>query len=327
MEAVARLFEGADFPAALVKTITRTFANHHSKLVAVCTVGNTQFLLKVYAPDVFPQQREGLAAPVAELEILRALGALDTPGVPILLAGRTMTAAEHDRTCLTAVECFDKKSPLCAVWHGEHSGFTKGPPTFIAMEAGYVEVDTYARGLTTPSQVWTLKSLVWMVLYTLHEIRQKFPKFVHGDMYLRNVILYIDTEFVAEDRLTTPHVMEFDDAALGRFYVPYSGLVPKIIDYELASLDRAHTSASYIRGQHDDVLQLMTSLLGLYQNETAVSQLVNTLMGTDKLKPGMEYAVVSELFKGTAPKTLTELLTSPAFGYDKKTSAEIWGTW
>lgn len=76
------------------------------------------------------------------------------------------------------------------------------------------------------------KSMIFMVIYTMASIVDRIPTFQHGDLHINNILLKPDTKF---DPTAPLKYMHFRRKKCD-FYVPYYGLIPKIIDFGHSSV-------------------------------------------------------------------------------------------
>lgn len=73
------------------------------------------------------------------------------------------------------------------------------------------------------------KSILFMVIYTMYQIRKIYPQFRHNDLHTDNIMLKLDPNFVFDP--TKPEFLVFNDDVLGKYTIPYYGMIPKIIDF------------------------------------------------------------------------------------------------
>lgn len=78
------------------------------------------------------------------------------------------------------------------------------------------------------------KAVLFMVIYTMYQIRKLYPQFRHGDLHTDNVMIKVDRDFTFDP--SAPKFLVFNDDVLGSFKIPYYGIVPKIIDFGFAMI-------------------------------------------------------------------------------------------
>lgn len=331
--ALDKIFKAGDYKQ-LVKSIQQNVhPANRSKVIAVTVIDKFYFLLKIYAPTAVHcniDRDDGMPAPAAEAEILKqlfkAVGDV-TPCIPVLFGAHEMNAADFKKYHKTLLECMKKDDELCRIWESIALGESKGRPTFIAMELCSIGFSDFCMSIRTHIDVWILKSLLWMMLYTFYRIRQVFPKFSHNDMWGRNIMLHVDSEYAIKDRSTNVHYLQFASDA-GKFNIPYYGLIPKIIDFETAVLDDTIKSSVKILGEADDVMKLLLYLNSLFSGRNQISDLVNDIVGFRiPIGTGLQQKAFIES-KGGLP-SLEKMIKSPVFGYDKVDVADnqVWGSW
>lgn len=87
----------------------------------------------------------------------------------------------------------------------------------------------------TPLDYVQIKSMVFMILYTLYRIKKIYPKFRHRDLHTGNILIMPEHNYT----LDTKHlqVLRFVDTDIGSFDVPFFGLYPKISDFGHAVIE------------------------------------------------------------------------------------------
>ncbi len=78
-----------------------------------------------------------------------------------------------------------------------------------------------------------LKSILFMLIYTLYAVTNKYPSFKHNDLHTANILFWRDPNY----KSSGPQKFIKINACNKVFYVPYYGIIPKIIDFDLSSLD------------------------------------------------------------------------------------------
>lgn len=114
------------------------------------------------------------------------------------------------------------------------AGFSANTVTLAAFEYCGASLRAYlAIGSLIPMEqfVETVRGFVWMIAFTLYTIRREFPGFEHHDLHLENVLVKTDDSYNAAERGSIMSYLEFSRDADTKYYVPYFGVYPKIIDY------------------------------------------------------------------------------------------------
>lgn len=86
----------------------------------------------------------------------------------------------------------------------------------------------------TPLDYVQLKSMLFMVMYTLYRIRKLYPEFRHRDLHTGNILIMPAPDYTLDTK--NLQVLRFVDKQIGTFEIPFFGLVPKIADFGHASI-------------------------------------------------------------------------------------------
>jgi hypothetical protein len=333
------IFENDNY-CLLLNNIILSFPNHNGKIVSIVSLDEFSFMMKVYAPGTITCNTDrpaGKDSPFVESEILRILNEDFfelTPCIPKLFYVHKMSESAVKKNIKSIQECIvtqkdieTKKNchEMCVIWDGLNSGLTTGQPTFILMEEGHIRFDDFCRNTSTHIDVWIVKSIIWMVIYTLKLITDKYPKFKHGDLYARNIILCVDEEFIEKDRLGKEIYIK-----MGEYFIPYVGIIPKIIDFELSILNDDIQSSYKLFKETDDINQLLYSIKSFFRKPNQITELVDNIIGI-KTDNNLTFFQFNEIINkaGGIPDYET-LLKSAAFNYKTDRIVEpkkIWGAW
>lgn len=77
-----------------------------------------------------------------------------------------------------------------------------------------------------------LKSILFQIAYTLHILQTLFPRFSHHDLHAGNIMLKVEPNFDS----ARMQFIQYRDAEGVLYYVPYFGIIAKIIDFGFSSL-------------------------------------------------------------------------------------------
>lgn len=77
------------------------------------------------------------------------------------------------------------------------------------------------------------RSLLFQIVFTIYKLKEMYPSFHHWDLHGENVMIKKDSDFVYD--YNNPQFMVFPVEGKD-FYVPYYGLICKIIDFGFSSL-------------------------------------------------------------------------------------------
>lgn len=78
------------------------------------------------------------------------------------------------------------------------------------------------------------RGLLFQIVYTLYKLKEMYPSFHHWDLHGENVMIKIDKDFTYD--FNNPKFLVFPGKEKD-FYVPYYGLICKIIDFGFSSLE------------------------------------------------------------------------------------------
>lgn len=310
----------------LFKSIVKTYPNSNNKITIICNIKNQQFMLKIYTDDLIicsSDRVDGKPSPYVESEILRLLNELIefTPCIPDLITTYKMTDSDYNANFKSIKECINSNDPLCVIWNSINSKYATGYPTFIATSAGNIDLYNFCKRACNHIDTYIIMSSIWMIMYTILIIRRKYPDFEHGDLFARNIILYYDYEYIKNVRPGSSYYLNFI-LDKKNYYVPYYGMIPRLIDFELSKLNSSLYAKQHMINETDDILQLLYSINNIYTTDNFVTVEIDKLLGSH-IGYNLTYIQVAELIK---LKPIEELLN--LFEYDHEVPDDcIWGSW
>lgn len=154
---------------------------------------------------------------------------------------------------------------------------------FVALEKLGTTFANYLRILRDDALGKTIVlSVMWWLLYTIGAIRQTFPGFQHGDIHLGNIMIYSDWNYSLGDGIKYIQVNVGERV----YYIPYLGILPKIIDFGHSSMPSESIASNYTRLTYysdktkDDMYYLFN---GIYKNlvtgvQTPSTRYLNTII-------------------------------------------------
>jgi serine/threonine protein kinase len=111
------------------------------------------------------------------------------------------------------------------------------------------------------------KSIIFQIIYTLGAIKKKYPLFMHNDFHSDNIVLKFDHNYVY--RANNQKYLVFN-AENKRYFVPYFGIIPKIIDFGFSSLPEKRINSNILEDKEfvfrkvdNDILLLF---IDIYEN-------------------------------------------------------------
>lgn len=115
---------------------------------------------------------------------------------------------------------------------------------FLILEECDMTFDSYLRDNKVYTSVNTaiIKSLLFQIIYTLYSIKRVYPEFSHNDLHVHNIMLKFDREYRFKPAVPK-YLTYIIDGEM--HYVPYFGIIPKIIDYSFASIPEENIQSVY----------------------------------------------------------------------------------
>jgi serine/threonine protein kinase len=126
------------------------------------------------------------------------------------------------------------KQVMCRHLEAVKDGMAHDKCAFLALEICDITMFRYLRRhVNNAISVSIFKMLLFQVIYTLYAITKIYPKFRHLDLHTENVMLKFDHGFKFQS--TNIKYMTFNIEGT-KYYVPYVGIVVKLIDFGYSSL-------------------------------------------------------------------------------------------
>lgn len=124
-----------------------------------------------------------------------------------------------------------------------------------------------------------LKTILFEIIYTLREIEKKYPKFKHGDLHPQNILLLNDPNYKFDPN--NIKYIVYASKSNTPYYVPYYGIVPKIIDFGHSALPEINVvspASMSLRQKYINVANDTTYLLWyIYKMFNANQEIVNLI--------------------------------------------------
>ncbi len=203
------------------------------------------------------------------------------------------------------------------------NGFAYDRCAFLVLERCDISLGEYIRRtINTPIAADIIRSILFMIIYTLYALRRIYPKFRHGDLHTENIMLIYDKNFQLSIskpkfiRVIMPH---------GTALVPYFGITPKIIDFGFAVLPEENIISDIVDNKlhmfyqiDNDVLMLLhyiylTSLKAA-DSKTAAGFLGKIEKLLQQIEPSKVYIQYNtEYIRKVKTSGYLEMLQSAAF--------------
>lgn len=119
---------------------------------------------------------------------------------------------------------------------------------FLVLERCDMSLDTYLQhSISTPLSVVVFKALLFMIIQTFYAIKKVYPKFHHYDLHTDNIVLKFDRDY--KFKPTKPRFLLYHIAD-EEYYVPYFGIIPKIIDFGFSTVPEEGIISSATEDKH-----------------------------------------------------------------------------
>lgn len=183
-----------------------------------------------------------------------------------LLSGRSQSP--HD----VVYSMFCKHNDLIA------SGLAHKRFSFLILEECDITFhDFIVRYVDSPVSLSIFKSLLFQIIFTFHAISSIYPDFKHSDLHTENVMLKVDSAFVFD--ITKPQYLVFSINGIKR-YVPYFGIICKIIDFGFASIPEENIRSYVSEDRHLMYLRSNNDLLFLFYDIYSVAGANDSITNT-----------------------------------------------
>lgn len=115
---------------------------------------------------------------------------------------------------------------------------------FIVMDKCDITLETFIHKIINTSiHTILFKSILFHIIYVFYAINKIFPKFRHYDLHTENILLKFDYSYTVNhsNPKFTQYTIDNTD-----YYVPYFGIIPKIIDFGFSVLPEKNILSSAI---------------------------------------------------------------------------------
>lgn len=116
-----------------------------------------------------------------------------------------------------------------------NSGLAHSNFSFLVLEECDITFHDYMKRYmdNNPTDMAIFTSLMFQLIYTVYAISKIYPEFRHADLHTENVMLKFDEDY--EFDMNSPKFLLFYVDG-EKYYVPYFGIICKIIDFGFASI-------------------------------------------------------------------------------------------
>lgn len=184
-------------------------------------------------------------------------------------------------------------SILCMYANSVRRGFAYDKISFMHIEQCHTTLHNYiSKEFDTSLDFKIFKSILFHIIYTLYCINTLYPGFVHNDLHCDNILIKIDDQFdfdVSNIQYCQYNILN------NKYYVPYYGITPKIIDFGLSSMPSKNITSiinddkKMKSNYNNDLLFLLHNINYYIVTDSKSHQLDNMINLFDKLNPDKVY--------------------------------------
>lgn len=285
-----------------IDTITRVlpFGGISMSRLYECVIGRLQFLTKVSfyaksAPEIYDVTKHK-PHPEAEMLILEHLKEklLSTRATPCIVelvyahkCDKVSLMARHvckldSNDALITNPSDDMINYICEFRNMIAAGIAHDAMSFLILERCDMTIDDFVKKHgTNPIAIAIVESLLFQVVLTLTLIHDVYPEFKHYDLHSDNVMVKFDPNYEFDN--SQPSYLIYKRKGK-KYYVPYFGIIPKIIDFGHAVLPEENIYSAVV----DDKKQMynragLDFLFLLFTLRKTISTITKNLSKYDEL--------------------------------------------
>jgi serine/threonine protein kinase len=136
---------------------------------------------------------------------------------------------QHNNLNPSSVPSTDLSGHICEFASLVESKLATDMMAFVVMEKCHLSLREFVRiAAPQPIAFHMIKGILFQLIFTLTVITDDYPQFRHGDLHDDNVMLKFDLNYTFDP--SSPSVVQYKRNGK-KWYVPYFGFVPKIIDF------------------------------------------------------------------------------------------------
>jgi len=234
----------------LSKLIIKEFnyGGSSQSLFYLCSIKSIYFLLKIsfyyksfYELNNEEKTDEYINSVDVEIEILKLLKEfLDdkkTPCIIDIIYHKICDITNYKYTKIENLENIEKNITRCLQLTEKKLSFPKC--AFIILERCDMTLTTYLRKIIfNEINLEIFKSIIFHIIYALYQITKKYKTFKHNDLHSSNIMIKLNNYY--SFNFTKMKFINYEN----KYYVPYFGLIPKIIDFGHASITEKNIMSS-----------------------------------------------------------------------------------
>ena len=310
----SRMFDCADLTEFINAVIhILPFGGASMSRFYVCEYRGVQFMTKVgfyrkSPPELYDKRRRVTTIPHidAEIRVLKVLKRkfIDANITPCILelvfdriCSRVRRLAQNTDDCgkymLTTWQSESTKHTImrefCRYADMVSADVAFDKCAFLVLERCDISLSDYLRRNTITTVTCAIvKSIIFLIIYTLHAIKCVYPGFRHYDLHTNNVMLKFDVSYVFRADRPQFDVYTIDGVDHN---VPYFGITPKIIDFGYSVIPEENIMSSatadimvmYHRADNDLLFLFRWIYIDLGFNPSSQTEGIDALL--DELDP------------------------------------------
>jgi len=168
------------------------------------------------------------------------------------------------------------------------NGLAHDKCAFMVLEKCDMVLDEYIKkSVNSPIGLAVFKSLLFMIIHAIWSISKIYPGFRHYDLHTDNIVLKFDRNY--KFRANEPKYLAFHVENI-IYYVPYFGIIPKIIDFGFGVIPEEGIISNIIEDKYVMYHKAENDLLFLFYHiyATASSRNNTKLKQIEKILSSLE---------------------------------------
>lgn len=107
-------------------------------------------------------------------------------------------------------------------------------------------------------------AMIFMIIHAFAVVTSKYPSFRHSDLHLNNILLKADPKY--KERIQIPGAHFIFGFGGKKYYIPYYGIFPKVIDFSYASLPEKNIVSIITRDKYVTAFRRDSDITFMLQN-------------------------------------------------------------
>lgn len=194
---------------------------------------------------------------------------------------------------------------------------------YLVLENCDVTFHEYLTHLRSKSSISfeQFRSFMFQIIYTVYRIKRIYPSFRHGDLHSENIMIKYDKNFKYDP--AKPKFYKFH-AAGKVYYVPYFGIICKLIDFGFTIIEEKNIKSSILGDKFITFMKTKNDLLFLLfdiWNTQGENKMVGDFL--EKLEPNKTYLHYNTDYITHIDKripTVSDMIDNEVFGMYRRYS-------